>query len=197
MKIKIVNNELPSFDHDLKVKNINFDMVLAEEDNETLAFEMEDVELVPESKYEELILNYKDILKIKLCAEVSPKLYAALIECIEQRINGKLKSLEVLRDDFKISKRGIWEKRLILVINNSVPLDVTIIGVKYADEFNITFKDIALQSFIEGCCEDVKHLRKEIEEKEKSICRYKRMLNEVLINSASLYDESKGKLLSS
>lgn len=197
MKIKIVNNGLPLFNQILKVRNINYDMVIAEENNETLALNMKDVELIAENKFEELITSYRDILKIKLCREISPVFYSALIDCIEERIGGRLESLGVLSDDYKISRKGIYEKKIVVVINDRIPLDITAVGVKYSEEFSITFKDITLQSFIEGCNENIRHLRKEIEEKEKSIDRYKYILKEVIKNSVSSNDEQAQKRISS
>lgn len=184
MRIRIINEELSNFNHDYKVKNMNYDMVVFEENNESLPINMDDVELIPENKYEELISKYKDILKVRLGNSISTALYAALIDCIEDRINGTLEGLDVLKDEYKISKRGIWEKKLIIVVNDYIPLDITVIGQKYSKEFSITFKDIILKDFINGCCEDMKCLAKEIEEKQKNINIYKKILGKVIGNSA-------------
>lgn len=196
MKVKVINQELSDFNHDYKVKNINYDMVVAEDDKETIPFSMEDVELIPENKYDELILEYKDILKIKLGKYISIELYAALINFIEERIKGKLRSLDILKDEYNINKRGIWEKKLVVVANDYLPLDIIIVGQKYSDEFSITFKDIILNNFIEGCSEEIDHLRREIEEKEKDIKIYKRAIKNVLNHSIDVNEELKSKRIS-
>lgn len=180
MKIRVVNQGLSEFNRSYKVKNINYDMVIAVENDEFIPLFMEDIELIPENEYDEMIIEYRDILKIKLGKSISMKFYAALINCIEERIGKKLISLDVLRDEYSINKRGVWEKKLILVVNHAIPLDISVIGEKYAEQFSITFKDITLQSFIEGCGENIKHIRREIEEKENSIKVYKRAISEVL-----------------
>lgn len=196
MKIRVINQELSDFNHSFKVKNINYDMVIAEENNKVVPFSMNDIELIAETQYDNLIIEYKDLLKIKLGHDISMEFYAALINCIEVKINEKLNSLDVLRDGYSINKRGIWEKKLIVVVNNRIPLDVTVIGEKYADKFSITFKDITLQDFIEGCSENIRHLRKEIVEKENDIKAYKRAVSEVLNNSVNLMDKNTKKLAS-
>lgn len=196
MKIRIINQELSSFDHDYKVKNINYDMVVVEDNGKAIPFSMKDVELIPEGKYEKIILEYKDLLKIKLDTNISPALYAALADYIENKINNKLENLEVLRDENKPIRKNMWEKKLVVVVNSSIPLHITIIGTKYSNEFSITFKDITLQNFIEGCSEDIRHLRKEIEKKEKDIERHKYILEKVLKNSISSDNISSAKLVS-
>jgi hypothetical protein len=196
MRIKIINEKLSNYNDEYKVQSMNYDMVVVDDNNERTAVNIEDVKLIPETNIDKLIVNYSDILKIKLNNYISAALYAALIEGIEGETNRRLDSLEVLKDEYKISKRGIWEKKLVLVVNKSIPLDVTVIGEKYADKFSITFKKINLNDFIEGCFENIKHIKKEIEEKEKSIDRYKHMLNDVLNNSVASENNSKNKLVS-
>jgi hypothetical protein len=195
MKIKITNEKLPLFRHSLGVKKLNFDMVIAETETETIGFNMEDVELMPENEYEELVLRYKDILKVKLETEVSPALYSCLIEYLEAEVGEKLESLEVLKDEFKISKRGIWEKRLVIVTNNKIPFQVVISAMKYSKKFNITLKDMELQTFINVCSEDLKLIKRDIHEKEKSIERHKRVLKEVLKNSIKSESDNFQKLI--
>jgi hypothetical protein len=195
MKVRVINQELSDFDHDFKVKNINYDMVVVEDDKETVPFSMEDVELIPENKYDNLILEYKDILKIKLGKYISMELYAALINFVEEEISGKLKTLDVLKDEFNINKRGIWEKKLVIVANDYVPFDVNIIGEKYSRKFSITFKEIALENFIKGCTEGIELLKKEIEEKEKDIKVYRRAVKNVLEHSVDICNSCENKLI--
>lgn len=192
MKIKVMNKELPLYNKELKVKSLNFDMAVVEESGQVKALDMEDIELIPETKYEEFIISHKDLLKIKLNNEISPALYAVLADYIEERINNKLKKLEVLEDSYKLSKRGIWEKRLVLVVNDAVPLEVLITAPKYSESFSIILKDISLKAFIEGCSEGMMHIKKEIEEKQNSLERYKNILKKVVSNSISVDKECMG-----
>ncbi len=196
MKVKVINQELSDFNHDFKVKNINYDMVVAEDNKESVPFKMDDVELIPENKYDKLILEYKDILKVKLGKYISMELYAALINFIEDQINGKLRNLDVLKDEFTLSKRGIWEKKLVIVANDYLPLDITIISEKYSNKFSITFKEIDLDCFVIDCGEGIEHLRKEIEEKEKDIKIYKRAVKNVLEHSIDLSRSGKVRFIS-
>jgi hypothetical protein len=195
MKIKVINKGLPLYDRELKVKSLNFDMAVIEENGQAKALGMDDIELIPETKYEEFILSHKDLLKIKLNNEISPLLYTVLTDYIEERINSKLEGLEVLEDSYKLSKRGIWEKRLVIVVNNAVPLEVSIAAAKYSESFSITLKDISLKAFIEGCSEGMTSIKKEIEEKQKSLERYKNTLKKVLSNSISIDEEYMGHMI--
>jgi hypothetical protein len=196
MRIRVINQELSEFNHDYKVKNINYDMVVVQENNETIPFAMDDIELIPENKYDDLIIKYKDILKIRLGHNISAALYTALVRCIEDKTGEKLKHLDVLNDEYSVNKRGIWEKKLVVVVNHVVPLNITVIGEKYVEKFSITFKDITLQDFIDGCSENIKRIRKEIEEKENDIKAYKRAINEMLKNSVNAMDDNSKKLVS-
>lgn len=196
MMAKIINKELSNFDKSYKIKSLNFDKVVVKENNETFSFNMSDIEIICENKNEELISRHKDILKIKLNSSVSMMLYVALINCIGEKVNGIIEDIEVLRDDFKINKRGIWEKRIVAVVNNAIPLDINIIGTKYGREFNITFKDITLQNFIDGCSEDMRNLKRELEEKGRAIERYKKALEGVLVNRIEADSTEHRKLVS-
>lgn len=77
-----------------------------------------------------------------------------------------------------------------------IPLDITIISEKYSNKFSITFKEIALDSFVKDCSEGIEHLRKEIEEKEKDIKVYKRAVKNVLEHSIDLSKDCEGRLIS-
>ena len=195
MKVRVINQGFSDFNYDYKVKNINYDMVVIEGNNEAIIFSMDDIELIPENKYDDLIIEYKSILKIKLGHDISMKLYSALINCIEEKIKEKLESLDVLKDEYSINKRGIWEKKLVVLVNQGVPFDIMVIGEKYAEKFSMTFKDITLQDFIEGCSESIKHIRKDIEEKENDIRACKRAIRKVLKNSVDVNDEKAKKLV--
>lgn len=194
MRINIINEKLSNFNQSFKVKSMNYDMVLVKYNDEAEIFNIDDVELIAESSYDEMILEYKDILKIRLDKGISPALYEAIINFIENKIDGKMESLEVLKDEFKAIRKNMWEKQLVVVVNNSMPFQIIIVAAKYAKEFSITFKDITLQNFIEGCSENMECLKKEIEEREKNIERYRHMLKEVMKNSVSS-DSNKAKKL--
>lgn len=186
MKIRVVNKNFPWFDKEFKVMNMNYDMVVVKNEEDKLPLNMEDVEIIPENIYEEAVFEYKDVLKIKLENGVSLSMYTALIEGIKEKINGEIISVDVFKDSFRVIKKGIWEKTLMLVVNGSIPFDINIIGRKYGNRFDITIKDITLQQFIEVCAYDINCLKKEIEQKEMLISIYKKSLKEVVENSVKL-----------
>lgn len=194
VKARIINKELPMFHQVLEIKNINFDTVTVRQGLEYKTLTMKDIELISENEYEEFVLKHKDILKIKLQSEISPELYTFLTDCIEIEAGEKLEHLEVLMDEFKLSKRGRWEKKLIVFVNGWLPLEISINALKYSKEFNITFKDISLASFIGGCSEGIKQIKNEIKEKEKSLERYKEVLKKMLDANVRAGEEYDRKL---
>jgi len=186
MKIRVVNKNFPWFNQEFKVMNMNYDMVVVKNEDDKLPLNMEDVEIIPENIYEEAVFDCKDMLKIKLDNGVALSMYTALIEGIKEKTNGEIISVDVFKDSFRVIKKGIWEKNLMLVVNGSIPFDINIIGRKYGNRFDITIKDVTLQEFIETCAYDINCLRKEIEQKEMLISVYKKSLKEVVENSIKL-----------
>lgn len=186
MKIKVVNKNFSWFDKEFKVVNMNYDMVVVNNETGNMPLGMEDVEIIPENIYEEAVSGCRDMLKIKLDKGVSLALYSALIEGIKERINGKIISVDVFKDSFGVIKKGIWEKNITVVVNHSMPFDINIIGRNYGKRFDITFKDITLERFIDTCSNDIECLRKEIEQKERLISVYEKSLINVLQNSIKL-----------
>ena len=186
MKIRVVNKNFPWFNQEFKVMNMNYDMVVVKNEEDKLPLNMEDVEIIPENIYEEAVFDCKDMLKIKLDNGVALSMYTALAEGIKGKTNGEIISVDVFKDSFRVIKKGIWEKNLMLVVNGSIPFDINIIGRKYGNRFDITIKDVTLQEFIETCAYDINCLRKEIEQKEMLISVYKKSLKEVVENSIKL-----------
>jgi len=186
MKIRVVNKNFPWFNQEFKVMNMNYDMVVVKNEDDKLPLNMEDVEIIPENIYEEAVFDCKDMLKIKLDNGVALSMYTALAEGIKGKTNGEIISVDVFKDSFRVIKKGIWEKNLMLVVNGSIPFDINIIGRKYGNRFDITIKDVTLQEFIETCAYDINCLRKEIEQKEMLISVYKKSLKEVVENSIKL-----------
>ena len=183
MKIRVVNNKLTLFNNELQVMNMNYDMVVAKYEKDTIKLSKEDVLFIAENQYEEIILKCRDLLKIKLDKTMYIGFYAELVDKLEQVIDKSIKNIEVLVDKYYLIKKGLWEKDLILVINEEIPLEVNVIGKNYSKSFDIVIKEISLRDFTNNCCLEMDMLKLQIKEKQRMIDRYGKILVNVLNKS--------------
>ncbi len=165
MKIKVINNELPYYNKELEIIYINYDMIVAKTEESKIKLKKEDGILIAENQKEEIILKYPDLLKIKLDKTISILFYTELIDKLNQVLMKDISNIEVLVDKYHIIKKGLWEKKLILVLNESVPLEVIIIGRNYSKSFDIVIKEITMKDFVENCFFEIDMLNKEVQEK--------------------------------
>ena len=142
----------------------------------------EDVELISENHYEDIFSEYKDILKIKLNKGITPSFYPAFISYIENVIGSRIEQVDVLEDNYKLIKKGIWEKELFIVINKSRIFEISTIGEKYGENFRFTIKEKNLEEFSEECKDRVTILEDEIEEKLNLKRKYEESLDEIVKN---------------
>ena len=69
-----------------------------------------------------------------------------------------------IRDKYKINKRGIWEKEILLIINNKFPLEVIASGQNFKrNGYNIIINKIEKDNFLEICDEEIRNINSEIE----------------------------------
>lgn len=185
MRAKILNKTIHHTKEELKVLSINYDFVAVKINSDKKVFRRDEVELIFDNKYEKILDEYEDILKIKLNKGMTFAFYPTLINFIEDIIEGRVEQIDVLEDEFKFIKKGIWEKNLLLVINNLRTFKVSVIGQKYGDSFSFTIKEISLGSFIKEYELKVKALEDEIKEKQILKNKYKETLKTIINNSIS------------
>lgn len=165
---------------EFKVQKMNYDDIVVYDGTERRHFRRDEVEFISESTYEDILIECKDIIKIKLDRGMSLNVYTKLVCFIEDKTNGKIKNINVLKDEYKVIRKGLWEKKLFLVINKTTPLEVSIIGRNFSKTFDITIKDIELERFIEGCISEIKELNDSIKRKKDLSDRYKKALQNVI-----------------
>lgn len=182
LKVRVINDQMSCFHDEYKVVKLNYDHVVVREGYDRKSFNREDVEFICENKEEEVIKNYEDIIKIRLDKGVSLVVYTKLINFIEANVNAKIKSINVLKDDYRIIRKGLWEKRLFLIINDKEPVDISIVGRNYSKKFDITIRNVGLEEFIEECGIEINKLQSEIKEREKLAQRYQKAVKEVIDN---------------
>lgn len=176
MKIKVINKNLETFNMEFKVINMNYDSILINNNGQKKLLQSADVELIPENNMESIIERYKDIIKIKLNKGIGLAFYSVIIKLIEDKTGKKVTSIDVLEDEFEFIKKGIWRKKILLMINESIPLGIFANGTKFGKDFNVTIKDVDLSEFIDGCLLFIDEADKKIKEQESNINIYKKSL---------------------
>jgi hypothetical protein len=166
MKVKVINEELDGFGIDFKVRRMNFDNIIVNYpvDSGIKSFSFNDVECISENDIDEFLIKNRNFLKIKLKRGISVVFYNALYNSIKYDIKEEIENLSVIKDKYKINKRGIWEKEILLIINNKFPLEVMASGQNFKrSEYNIIINELEKDYFLEICYQEIKKIESEIE----------------------------------
>lgn len=175
MLVKIINKNLEDYDKEFKVRRMNYDQVVVNYPGPKgiKVFDNDEIEFITESEVDEFLIKYNDFLKIKLNRGISVALYKALLELIEAQLDIKFENLNLLRDKYVVNKRGVWEKEILAVINNRIPVKILAVGQNFKKiGFNITLDEIDKEEFLEMCFFEVEKIQSEIKLKEESLARY-------------------------
>ena len=175
MKVKIINSNSEDYQKELKLRRMNYDQVVVNYPGEKgiKVFDKVEVEFIIESEVDEFLIKYNDFLKIKLNRGISVALYKGILDTIENELKIDFKSLNLLRDKYVVNKRGIWEKEILCVINDVIPIKITASGQNFKKSgFNIGIDEISKEEFLEICAFEIKKINKEIKEKEDILSRY-------------------------
>ncbi len=188
MRAKILDKSIDSTKEELKVLSINYDFVAVQINDDKKVLRRDEVELIFENDSEKILNQYEDILKIKLNKGMTFAFYPTLINFIEDIVGRKVEQIDVLEDEFKFIKKGIWEKNLLIVINNLRTFKISAIGQKYGDNFSFTIKEINLSNFLKEYELKVKALEDEIKERQILKNKYEEALKNVINNSIINYE---------
>lgn len=175
MKVKIINSNSEDYQKELKLRRMNYDQVVVNYPNAKgiKVFDKREVEFITESEVDEFLIKYSDFLKIKLNRGISVALYKGILDTIENELKIDFKSLNLLRDKYVVNKRGIWEKEILCVINDIMPIKIMANGQNFKKSgFNINIDEILTEEFLEICAFEIKKINKEIKEKEDLLGRY-------------------------
>lgn len=182
MKVKIINSNSEDYQKELKLRRMNYDQVVVNYPNEKgiKVFNKGEVEFITESEVDEFLIKYSDFLKIKLNRGISVTLYKGILDTIENELKIDFKSLNLLRDKYIVNKRGIWEKEILCVINDIMPIKIVANGQNFKKSgFNININEISKEEFLEICAFEIKKINKEIKEKEDLLGRYGEAIEKV------------------
>lgn len=175
MLAKIINKDLEEFEREFKVRRMNYDQVVVNypDSKGIRVFNKDSVEFITEIEIDEFLVKYNDFLKIKLNRGISVALYKAILDTIENEYNIEFKSLNLLKDKYAVNKRGVWEKEILCVINEIIPIKINASGQNFKKSgFNIKVEEVNKEEFFEICSFEIKKINKEIKEKEDILARY-------------------------
>ena len=182
MIVKIVNTECEDYNKEFKLRRMNYDQVVVNypDSKGIRVFNKDSVEFITETEIDEFLVKYNDFLKIKLNRGISVALYKAILDTIENEYNIEFKSLNLLKDKYAINKRGVWEKEILCVINEIIPIKINASGQNFKKSgFNIKVEEINKEEFFEICSFEIKKINKEIKEKEDILARYGMVIEKV------------------
>ena len=175
MIVKIVNTECEDYNKEFKLRRMNYDQVVVNypDSKGIRVFTHDSVEFITEIEIDEFLVKYNDFLKIKLNRGISVALYKAILDTIENEYNIEFKSLNLLKDKYAVNKRGVWEKEILCVINEIIPIKINASGQNFKKSgFNIKVEEVNKEEFFEICSFEIKKINKEIKEKEDILARY-------------------------
>lgn len=175
MIVKIVNTECEDYNKEFKLIRMNYDQVVVNypDSKGIRVFNKDSVEFITEIEIDEFLVKYNDFLKIKLNRGISVALYKAILDTIENEYNIEFKSLNLLKDKYAVNKRGVWEKEILCVINEIIPIKINASGQNFKKSgFNIKVEEVNKEEFFEICSFEIKKINKEIKEKEDILARY-------------------------
>lgn len=182
MIVKIVNTECEDYNKEFKLRRMNYDQVVVNypDSKGIRVFNKDSVEFITETEIDEFLVKYNDFLKIKLNRGISVALYKAILDTIENEYNIEFKSLNLLKDKYAINKRGVWEKEILCVINEFIPIKINASGQSFKKSgFNIKVEEVNKEEFFEICSFEIKKINKEIKEKEDILARYGMVIEKV------------------
>lgn len=182
MIVKIVNTECEDYNKEFKLRRMNYDQVVVNypDSKGIRVFNKDSVEFITETEIDEFLVKYNDFLKIKLNRGISVALYKAILDTIENEYNIEFKSLNLLKDKYAINKRGVWEKEILCVINEIIPIKINASGQNFKKSgFNIKVEEVNKEEFFEICSFEIKKINKEIKEKEDILARYGMVIEKI------------------
>lgn len=165
MKVKVINDKLDDFGSDFKVRRMNFDNIIVNYpiDIGIKSFSFSDIEFISENDIDKFLIKNRSFLKIKLKRGISVVFYNALYDSIKFDIKEEIEDLSVIKDKYKINKRGIWEKEILLIINNKFPLEVMASGQNFKKSgYNIIINRLEKENFLEICYVEIKNIESKI-----------------------------------
>ena len=176
MKARIINCNLEDYESIFKVRRMNFDRIFVNYPNTEgiKDFSFIDVDCVSENKIDEFLINNREFLKIRLKRGISVIFYNALYTSIKTEVKEEVKNLTVIKDKYRINKKGIWEKEILLIVNNTFPLEVLASGKNFRkDQYNIIINKLEKDNCLEVWNEEINNIEREVDMKSRILSMLK------------------------
>lgn len=178
MKIIVKKKQDNYYGEEFDVVKMNYDNVLACDRNTgtRINFRKTDIKFKGDNDYEKAIEKCNDLLKIKLSPKMSIALYQAIYEAIFSNIGQSIKHMDVIKDNDRKLKKGLWEKIVLVAVNKTIYLELSIVGRNYSQRFEMYVKTIDKSQFAEECAKEMQRLTNEKEIAGKKIKEFKKYL---------------------
>lgn len=198
MIAKVINSNLEDYGKEFKVRRLNYEQAVVNyPGNKGIkVFSKGDIEFITEGEVDEFLIKYDDFLKIKLNRGISVALYKVILETVEEQFNNKFECLNLLRDKYIVNKRGIWEKEILGVINNSIPVKILAVGQNFKKVgFNITLEQVDKEEFLDICLFEIRKVQDEIKLREETLSRYGLAIDKVKNSEKNQKPSNQVKML--
>lgn len=182
MQVKVINGNLDDYGKIFKVRRMNFNKIIVNHPNDSKvkSFDFMDVEYISENDIDSFLIENRYFLKIKLKRGISVVFYNALYDSLKFEIKEEIEKLDVLKDRYRINKRGIWEKEILLFVNNKFSLEVIASGKNFQRSgYNIVVNEISKENFLEICYQEIRKIESEIKIKKSALASITRAMNQL------------------
>ncbi|MGL5152118.1 MAG: hypothetical protein ACRC7N_16295 [Clostridium sp.] len=175
MKAKILKSDDMQYGKELKVRRMNIDKIIINYPDRMgfKEFKYDEVDIITEGEIDEFIIKNRDLLKIKLNRGISIMFYKFLLDELKREIEEEISEINLLKDKYKVNKRGIWEKELVLMTNKKNIFKIDASGMNFKrDGYSISIKELDKSEFLEGAIIEINRIRSEIKIREVMLARY-------------------------
>lgn len=182
MKVKIINNKSEDYGNTFKVRRMNYNQIIVNYPVGTglKKFLCDEVECIRENEIDDFLINNREFLKIKLKRGISVTFYSALYEALKLEIDEDIKVLNVLRDKYSVNKRGIWQKEILLTVNNKFPIEIVSSGQNFKTSgYDININKVEKDIFLEMCYLEIDNINREIQVKNSMIASFNDAIQEI------------------
>lgn len=181
MKVRVIlGNE--DNGKEFKVRRMNYNEVIVNYPTGTglYTYKYDEVELISEGEVDDFLISNMEFLRIKLNRGISIFFYKALKDSFEEELDENLKDFNLLRDKYKVNKRGIWEKEIICVLNEKLPVKVVASGKNFRKEgYSITVNTIYKGDFLVSAEEEINKINEEINRKKITLSSYEKAIKKL------------------
>ena len=171
MKCIIINN---GDEQEYKVKRMNYNQVMVLVGKDVKVFSIDEVKLIPEGEIDELLIDKKDLLKVKLKRGMSVFVYGSIYSTLKEKYDEDIEEINVLKDKYELlNKRGYWQKKILMVVNKRYPIKFEITGRNFKQEgYEIDIYEYTKKEFLSICDEEIKNIENDILKRNKILSMY-------------------------